>query len=335
MHPTEISDAFVRDELEKILSSPGFARNDCLWKFLRFVVEEELRGKAAEINESLVGIEVFGRKPSYDPKQDSVVRTEAAKLRVRLFQYYAGEGAADPVVIELPKGGYTPVFRQSEAAGEGTAPSRSWLGTRLRLTIPLACLALALAASGWWWVQHKSEPIPIAVLPLSNLREDPVNDYFADGLTGEIIRNLSIIDGLAVRSQTSSFAFKGKPRNVHEVGKQLEADYILEGSVLCAGQQLRINTQLVRVRDDFPMWSGKFDRELTDVFAIQDEISRGIVNSLRLKLGRGRRRYETSTEAYNFYLRARALENQETPTSARIIAFEKVIAKLRRGPAAL
>ena len=120
---------------------------------------------------------------------------------------------------------------------------------------------------------------------MTNLSQDPANDYFADGLTDEIIRNLSIIDGLAVRSQTSSFVFKGKPRNVREAGKQLEADYILEGSVLRAGQQLRINAQLVRVRDDFPLWSGRYDRELTDVFAIQDEISRGIVNSLRLKLG--------------------------------------------------
>jgi len=75
----------------------------------------------------------------------------------------------------------------------------------------------------------------------------------------------------------------------------------LEGSVLRAGQQLRINAQLVRVRDDYPLWSGKYDRELTDVFAIRDEISRGIVNGLRLKLGRGRRRYKTSVEAYDLY----------------------------------
>jgi adenylate cyclase len=79
----------------------------------------------------------------------------------------------------------------------------------------------------------------------------PANDYFADGLTDEIIRNLSIIDGLAVRSQTSSFVFKGQPRNVREAGKQLQADYIVEGSVLRAGTKLRINAQLISVRDDF------------------------------------------------------------------------------------
>src|SRR4029079_6961879 len=107
--------------------------------------------------------------------------------------------------------------------------------------IPLAGLALVLAVGGWWWVGHKSAAIAIAVLPLNNLSADPANDYFADGLTGEIIRNLSIIDGLAVRSQTSSFVFKGKQQNIREAGKLLNAEYVLEGQVLRSGQQLRIN----------------------------------------------------------------------------------------------
>ena len=194
----------------------------------------------------------------------------------------------------------------------------SWInssppGKRPWLLVALAGVFLAVGTLTWWWFQRPNAPISIAVLPLTNLGQDPANDYFADGLTDEIIRNLSIIDGLAVRSQTSSFVFKGKPRNIRDAGKQLDVDYILEGSVLRIGQQLRINAQLVRVRDDFPLWSGKYDRELTDVFAIQEEISRGIVNGLRLKLGSGRRRYETSAESYDLYLRARALRpNDQT-----------------------
>ena len=220
------------------------------------------------------------------------------------------------MVIQLPKGGYTPLF--IGAGARRTAPSQ----TRLRIGVALAGVVIAFAAAAWWWFLHKSAPIAIAVLPLENVSHDPANDYFADGLTDELIRNLSIIDGLVVRSRTSSFAFKSKPLNVREAGKQLGVDYILEGSVLRAGQELRINIQLIRVSDDSPLWSGKFDREVTDVFAIQDEISRGIVNSLRLKLGRGRRRYETSAEAYDLYLRARALGGQE-----RIGRFEEAIAK--------
>jgi TolB-like protein len=163
------------------------------------------------------------------------------------------------------------------------------------------------------------------------LNQDPANDYFADGLTGEIIRNLSIIDGLAVRSETSSFTFKGKPQKARDAGKQLEADYLVEGSVLRSGQQLRINAQLVRVRDDFPLWAGRYDRELTEIFAIQDEISRGIVNSLRLKLGRGLRRYETSAEAYDLYLRARAFGKSPGDrgfgSDPQIVAFQKAATK--------
>ncbi len=300
----------VRTQLQKVLSSRGFSRNDRLSGFLRFVVERELSGRGDELKESIIGVEYFGRRPDYDVRQDSVVRNEAGKLRARLAEYYVDEGAADGLIIELPKGGYKPAFRHIEKPSAVPGPA----GSRRRIWIWLAvAIAGCVIASAVLWRQgilHRSAPIPIAVLPLVNLDRNPDHDYFADGITGEIIRNLSIIDGLAVRSQTSSFAFKGKPQNVHDIGKQLDAEYILEGSVLLSGQQLRINAQLVRVRDDFPLWSGKYDRELTDIFAVQDEISRGIVNGLRLKLGQGRRRYETSEEAYDLYLRARALQIQ-------------------------
>jgi TolB-like protein len=192
-----------------------------------------------------------------------------------------------------------------------------------------ASASLLPAAIGLWQFANQSTPIRIAVLPLENTGHDPADEYLADGLTEELIRNLSIIDGLAVRSRTSSFDMKGKQRSIREAGHQLQADYILEGAVLRAGQRLRIDVQLVRVHDDFPLWSGKFDRELTDVFAIQDEISVGIVNNLRLKLGGGRRRYETSVEAYDLYLRARAQADQRNRVSAIQAAgiYHQVIAK--------
>jgi serine/threonine-protein kinase len=328
MPAVEIDVNAARRHLERVLASPGFSRNERMARFLRFVVEQHLEGKARELKESVIAIEVFGRSPDYDPTQDSIVRTEAGRLRARLAEYYAGEGKGDALVIEVPKGGYTPVFRQPEAAPETIQthrPTRSQLG----LTGALAGLAVALGVIGWWLVRQTSTPIAIAVLPFENLSHDPANDYFADGLTDELIRNLSIIDGLSPRSRTSSFAFKGKPRNLREAGRELAVDYILEGSILRAGQRLRIDAQLIRVRDDFPIWSGKFDRELTDVFAIQDEISRGIVNNLRLTLGQGRRRYETSVEAYDLYLHARAFEILgsvgENPQSIGL--FENAVAR--------
>src|SRR6185295_5031969 len=111
-------------------------------------------------------------------------------------------------------------------------------------------------------------------------------------------------------------------------GSQLQADYILEGSVLRDGQHLRINARLVRVRDDIPIWSGKLEPEWTDVLSVQNEISRGIVNSLRLNLGRGRRRYGTNREAYDLYLHARASMTRLFPGNDEVIGlFEQAIAR--------
>jgi len=318
----------VHAELLRVVASTGFARNERLSRFLRFVVERHLEGRDGELKESVVGIEVFGRKPGFDPKVDSTVRSEAARLRSRLTEYYAGEGRTDAVCITLPKGGYVPQVDWAQSPGPATSrsakPSRSAV-----LTSGIIAIVFVLGGVGWWWLIRPSPPITIAVLPLQNLSGDTANEYFADGLTDELIRNLALIDGLAPRSRTSSFAFKDRRQPLRDVGRQLQADYVLEGSVLRSGGRLRVDVQLVRVRDDRPFWSGRFDREVTDVVAIQDEISRGIVNSLRLSLGRGRRRYETSFEAYDMYLRARANELQRgfPAMTDSVDAFQAVIAK--------
>lgn len=320
----------VRSQLDRILDSAAFARNERISRFLRFVVEHHLEGRDDELKESLIAIGVFGRPPDYDPKQDPIVRAEASRLRARLGEYYLGQGKDDPLIIELPKGGYVPLIRSGIGTGPSAPAPDSVQSARWRLwaVTALGCLAVVVAAVGWWRLHPQNAPVPIAVLPLINLNQDPANDYLADGLTSEIIRNLTIIEGLTVRSEASSFAFKGKAQKSRDVGNQLEADYLVEGSVLRSGQQLRINVELIRARDDFPIWSGRYDRELVDIFAIQDEISRGVVNNLRLKLGQGRRRYETSTEAYDLYLHGLALAVQFSGNPLRRIpVLEQAVAK--------
>ena len=165
-------------------------------------------------------------------------------------------------------------------------------------------------------VSASKRPV-IAVLPLKNLSGEPDSDYFVDGLTDEIIRNLAAIKGLEVRSRTSSFAFKDKARNLRDVGEQLGVSFVVEGSIMRSGSRLRINAQLVQVAGDVPLWADRFDRELKDVFAIQDEISRAIVDRLRLTLGRGLRRHDISFEAYEAYLRGRYFWNQRSPEGLR------------------
>src|SRR5512142_113374 len=122
----------ARRQLERVLASPRFSRNERLSRFLRFVIERHLAGRDEEIKESVVAVEVLGRSPDHDPKRDSIVRTEAARLRARLGEYYLGEGKDDRLVIELPKGGYVPVLRPALPAVENGTPSpeasaRPWL----------------------------------------------------------------------------------------------------------------------------------------------------------------------------------------------------------------
>jgi adenylate cyclase len=331
MTSLDAESAAIRQELDRLLASPGFARNARMSQFLRFLVERHLEGKDDVLKESVIGIEVFGRRPDYDPKQDSIVRTEAARLRSRLIEYYSGDGRSSPATIEVPKGGYIPVVRLRPATPPAAQAADQLHRDTRRRWLPLAatCAALSLIASGWWALQYSKRPIAIAVLPLQNLNPDSSGDYFVDGLTDEIIHDLSLIDGLAVRSLTSSLVFKAQPRNVREAGRQLQADFLVEGSVLRADDRLRIDVRVVRVRDDFPVWSERFDRRLADVFAIQDEIALGLVNNLRLRLGRGRRRYETSVEAYDLYLSGRSAMSARHggPPTGGIPWFEQAIVK--------
>ena len=225
------------------------------------------------------------------------------------------------------RGKVSPVGGLSTRPTEPKLPFLNWR----KAGIGLAVLAV-LALGSWRLFWQDRGDYTIAVLPFKNLSTEPGSDYFSDGLTDEIISDLSVIDGLQVKSRTSSFFFKDKAANIRDVGAQLGAKFVLEGSVLRAGDKLRVNARLVRVSDDVPLWSNSFDREVKDVFAIQDEISRSIVNQLRLKLGQGQRRYNTNLEAYDLYLKAQTLtQNQGLPEGRAhllegINLFEQVVA---------
>jgi eukaryotic-like serine/threonine-protein kinase len=148
----------------------------------------------------------------------------------------------------------------------------------------------------------------IAVMPLTNMSADPENEYFSDGMTEEIINALAKVPGLQVASRSSCFAFKGKPTDVREVGDRLGVASVLEGSVRKVGNRIRITAQLVSVENGYHLWSETFDRQLEDVFAIQDEISRAIAEALKLRLGSGPSQLAvqpTNLEAYNNYLKGR------------------------------
>ena len=160
------------------------------------------------------------------------------------------------------------------------------------------------------------EPHPrIAVLPFANLSADRENEYFSDGLTEEIINALAKVPGLRVTARSSSFAFRGKELEIGEIGARLRVDHLLEGSVRKSGNHIRVTAQLIKVRDGYQLWSERYDREMTDVFAIQDEISQAIVEKLRVGLMGGAPLVKRSTRslyAYNLYLRGRYYKDKVT-----------------------
>ena len=144
MSTAQVSGNAPLEELERVLSSACFARSQGLSRLLRFLVERQLEGREGELKESLIGIEVYGRRPDYDPKLDSTVRGEMGRLRARLSKYYATEGSQDLLVIDLPKGSYIPSFRR---------PAPVVLKPK-RLAACLAGLVVAAMALGAWWVVH-------------------------------------------------------------------------------------------------------------------------------------------------------------------------------------
>ncbi|MGD9292335.1 MAG: FlgO family outer membrane protein, partial [Gammaproteobacteria bacterium] len=147
----------------------------------------------------------------------------------------------------------------------------------------LAIIAYLVAQQGIFGPQGAGQQ-SIAVLPFVDVSEAGDNEYFSDGISEELLNSLVGIDGLRVAARTSSFAFKGRQEDVRAIGEKLNVQTVLEGSVRRAGDQVRITANLIDVNDGFPIWSATYNRRLDDIFAIQDEIARSIVEALRLEL---------------------------------------------------
>lgn len=164
--------------------------------------------------------------------------------------------------------------------------------------------------------KSNSEPFEsIAVLAFANMSGDPQQEFFSDGISEEIINMLAQVPGLKVAGRTSSFSFKGKNQDLRTIGEQLNVNYILEGSVRKSGNKIRITSQLIKVADGYHLWSEKYDRELKDIFDIQDEISFAILNTIEIKLFGATqkavlRKYTDNPEAYQLYLQGRFYHNK-------------------------
>jgi serine/threonine protein kinase/Flp pilus assembly protein TadD len=172
----------------------------------------------------------------------------------------------------------------------------------------------------------------VAVLPFANMSADPENEYFADGIAEEIINALTKIQSLRVASRTSSFVFKSQNEDICEIGRKLKVSTVLEGSVRKMGNKLRITAQLINVADGYHLWAETYDREMADIFAIQDDISQSIVKALRVILSEGEKLaleklHSVDVNAYDYYLRGRRYihEHRRKSLEYAVQMFEKAI----------
>jgi len=245
----------IRGHLTNLLASSSLAGAERLSALLRFIVEETLHGRQAQLKEMRIGLDVFARKAeSYDPAFDPIVRVQMGRLRSKLRAYYAGAGAADDIRIDVPLGSYVPAF-SSVATRTHIAPS------------PV--------------VAQPSDDQRIAVLPIVNMSADAENQYFCDGLTEELINHLAQIRHLRVVARTSSFQFRDAARDIREVGRLLDVSKVLEGSVRKSGNRIRVTVQLINVADGCHLWSERYESDLSDIFAIHENISTAVQRSLQ------------------------------------------------------
>jgi adenylate cyclase len=297
--PPQPSEKQIRAQLESILKSKVFVQSERLCRFLRVTVERTLAGEADQIKEYMLGRDVFDRDHTYDPRVDSIVRVEARRLRVKLRQYYQELGASDPVLINFRKGSYVPVFRFLKPANHLPAA-----------TAPAEEERPALNAR------------TVAVLPFLNLSPDPDQDFFCDGITEEILNALTTVPELSVVARTSVFYFKGKETDVREIGEKLGAGTVIEGSVRKAENRLRVSAKAIDAVKGVLLWSGMFDRELADVFAVQDEIARAVAAALSATLAPSPDPFAAvrsvgNLEAYTLYLKGRYYWHQTSQDGIR------------------
>jgi serine/threonine-protein kinase len=283
----------VREQLARVVKSPGFVSSARLTRFLAHIVNRTIDGDLDSLKEFSIAMEVFDRTADYDPNIDAIVRVEARRLRSKLKAYYEeGPGRSDPVLIGLRPGSYVPIFRWLE---RGPQENKKEIGTSIQ-----------------------TRRASIAVLPFVNMSPEPEQDYFCDGISEEIINALTRVSGLNVIARTSAFQFKGVAVDIREVGQRLGADLVIEGSVRKAGMQLRIAAQAIHSESGHHLWSQTFRRELKDIFAIQEEIAGSVAGLLRFQMPEARVRSSArNLDAYTRYLRARFLIYQQSPEAER------------------
>ena len=337
----------IEEELHRILTSKVFAAAQRSQEFLRYVVERSLGDPPPVLKEFAIAIDVFARTQDYDPAIDATVRVEAGRLRSRLRDYYNGEGKNNPVCIDIPKGGYSPAFTFREVepgavkevlpmvekaeAPLGKPEGRGHLSW-LRLA-GVSVVLLALVAAGewrWHWLSRPvesgplesglggSRQIALAVLPFANETGDKANDYLADGLTDNLIRQLSELPPLKVMARGAVYRFRSSTDNAVSIGRSLHVNSVMTGRIHQADGKLVVDTELSSMADGSIIESRRYLPEAGDLRPVQASILQDLIQGLKIELdarqsARVLRPVSSSTEAYREMLRGEGSTRGNSP----------------------
>jgi TolB-like protein len=287
----------VRHQLGRLLASSVFANAGRMSRFLRFVVEQSLAGDGERLKEYVIGVEVFDRDASYDPRLDSIVRVEAARLRSKLAEYYAGEGRNDAVVLSLPKGGYAPIaafearpapLHGAPATNGATSAAIPSIGTepaphphsawrRWAITALLAAGAATAAVIAWVPGTAPVPPLRVAVLPFSADADGAVlAQQLTEGVTAELVRaaRFGIVASSAARAEHTP------TRRPRDVAAALGADVLIQARIRADAERVRIETYAVSGGLEEKLWVESFAGTVADTDTLERDIAAAIVDAL-------------------------------------------------------
>jgi TolB-like protein len=340
--------AAIRTYLDALLTTPGFRLPGRRERLLRYLIDRTLAGEGERINEYSIGLDVFERPSDFDPKVDAVVRAEVSRLRQNLKDYYMGPGQADRTLIDLPPRSYAPTITFRELApppaaqpADPAVPEAVPARPRWHFAVGLAAVLVAGIAIARWIPWNARRRVPaiqsLVVLPFQDLSSNHQSEYLADGLTDEITNDLANLNNLRVIARTTAFEFKGKGVDVRDLGRQLNVEAVLEGSLVREGNRVRIRAQLNRTSDGYHLWSHAYDIDSHDLIGVQQQIAQSIADDMNLG-GRAQGaeaarplRFTTDPEAHDLYLRGMQALNNGSPDSLQQAAgfFQSAIAKDR------
>lgn len=305
--PQEPREPEVRAQLKRILSSAEFNAPERLRRFLLYVVDETLAGRAQRIKGYSVAVEVFGRPESQDTQNDPVVRIEAGRLRRALERYYLLSGGSDPVLIDIPKGGYVPRFlarefqegvRAAQGNGDGTG-FLQFLATRMRATLPaaltLATFIMIMAAPQVGTQLPETTPVAggasppgpsLVVRPFANLSGTAEGEFYVAGLGEELLVQLARFKELTVLGRDISRAMPSGA-TVADLASQFGGRFVLEGGIRLAGSRLRVTSRVLDGETSAILWSGSYDvdAKASDIVEMQMSIAAKVATAVAQPYG--------------------------------------------------